>query len=106
MSLGEEVFASGMAYVALSRVRSLDGVHLVKMEPLSILVDKNSLREYNRLRAAFRNDLPQFDIAKVNRRKRPKPTITGTMSASNAAVKLQPSDSFISPNLKRTGHTG
>ena len=103
MSLGEEVFASGMAYVALSRVRSLDGVHLVKMEPLSILVDKNSLREYNRLRAAFRNDLPQFDIAKVNRRKRPKPTMTGTVSTSNAAVKLQPSDSFISSNLKRKG---
>ena len=120
MSLGDEVFASGMAYVALSRVRSLDGVHLVSMEPSSMLIDKNGLREYNRLRSTYRKDLPLFDMSKVKMTKRPKarkkaPEQTcGSAVAPNISCSVKPkssqrqskkrknSESEVCPDRKRT----
>ena len=35
IDLSDSVFSPGMAYVALSRVRTLDGLHLVKFDPKS-----------------------------------------------------------------------
>ena len=74
VDLSEKVFADGMAYVALSRVRSITGLHIVSFEPQSIRVSTSSLKEINRLRKAFRKDLPPFAIP-VN--KRPKRKLTG-----------------------------
>ena len=45
VDLSDEVFSEGMAYVALSRVRSLTGLYLVSAE---------CLKEVNRLRQTFR----------------------------------------------------
>ena len=60
-----------MAYVALSRVRTLDGVHLIAFDPDSITVSRESLQEINRLRQLFRSDLPCYALPAItNKRKR------------------------------------
>ena len=50
IDLSENVFSDGMAYVALSRVRSLLGLHLVAFHPKSIMVSISSIQETSRLR--------------------------------------------------------
>ena len=50
LDLGDKVFESGMAYVALSRVRTLDGVALSSFEPEKIKANKRVHAEMARLR--------------------------------------------------------
>ena len=54
VDLSEKVFSAGMAYVALSRVRSLSGLHLVAFDAKSIKVSisclKGTLNRKNNLR--------------------------------------------------------
>ena len=57
--LFDKVFSVGMAYMALSRVRSLAKLHLSPFDPQSIIVSVNCI---NRLRDTFRSDLPLYDI--------------------------------------------
>jgi len=57
IDLSDQVFSVGMAYVALSRVRSLSGVHLTTFDPKSIMVSVACLKEVNRLRDTYRKDL-------------------------------------------------
>ena len=57
MDLSDKVCNSGMAYVALSRVRSLDGVHLVAFDRKSIMVSSKCLLKINCLRQLHRPDL-------------------------------------------------
>ena len=52
-----------MAYVALSRVRSLAGLHLLAFDSKSIIVSTSCLQEVNRLREAYRKDLPMVSNA-------------------------------------------
>ena len=59
-----------MAYVALSRVRSLSGLYLAAFDPKSIMVSHSCLKEVNRLRETYRNNLPQYPV--------PLQTRTGT----------------------------
>ena len=62
MDLSDQVFSSAMAYVALSRVRTLDGVHLVAFDQKSIMVSSKSLLEINRLRQLHRPDLMVYAL--------------------------------------------
>ena len=62
VDLSDKVFNPGMAYVAISRVRTLQGLHLVAFEPKSIMVSTSCLRETNRLRAAYRPDLKPYPL--------------------------------------------
>ena len=64
MELSQKAFASGMAYVALSRVRTLEGVHLISFNKASIIVSRDCLQEVNRLRKEYRPDLPAYSIPK------------------------------------------
>ena len=50
LDLGEKVFEPGMAYVALSRVRTLDGVALSSFEPQKVKANKRVHAEMARLR--------------------------------------------------------
>ena len=45
--LYSKVFSPGMAYVALSRVCSLNGVNLTDFNPASVIVSTNCLEEIN-----------------------------------------------------------
>ena len=49
IDLGNRIFAPSKTYVALSRVSSLEGVHLINFDPKKILVNTASLEEYIRL---------------------------------------------------------
>ena len=39
VDLSDNVFCAGMAYVAMSRVRTLEGLHLTAFDPRSIIVN-------------------------------------------------------------------
>uniref|UniRef100_A0A1X7VJC2 Uncharacterized protein n=1 Tax=Amphimedon queenslandica TaxID=400682 RepID=A0A1X7VJC2_AMPQE len=58
-----------MAYVALSCVRTLHGLHLLSFNPLSVKVSNQCISESNRLRSKFWNDLPQVKKSKGKKRK-------------------------------------
>ena len=45
VDLSEKVFSAGMAYVALSRVRTLSGLHLIAFDPASIKVSTQCLQK-------------------------------------------------------------
>ena len=72
IDLSENVFSDGMAYVALSRVRSLSGLHLVAVHPKSIMVSISSLKETNRLREKY-TQLQVYSLppqSKTNRKRK------------------------------------
>ena len=64
MDLSDQNFSPGMAYVALSRVKRLENLHLISFTPKSIMVSTQSLQEINRLRKLYRPDLPEYPIPK------------------------------------------
>ena len=74
IDLSNKVFSPGMAYVALSRVRSLDGLYLTDFDPSSIMVSNSCLEEINRLRSIYRKDLPLYEI--IENKKGPKRKLT------------------------------
>jgi ubiquitin C-terminal hydrolase len=61
--LGEDIFTTGMAYVVLSRVRKLEGLHLLNFDEKSVMCDTNAVKEYNRLRKEY-TDLPMLEELK------------------------------------------
>ena len=67
IDLSNSIFAPGMAYVALSRVRSLAGIYLTTLNSQLIKVSINCLKEVNRLRQTYRKDLPFFSIPAFSR---------------------------------------
>lgn len=52
--VGNSVFSCGQTYVALSRVRKLEGLHLINLDPSRIMANESAIREYNRLRQKYR----------------------------------------------------
>ena len=59
MDLSKQVFCAGMAYVALSRVKEMQNLHLIAFDVEAIKVSSKSLEELNRLR---RPDLPLYAV--------------------------------------------
>ena len=55
--LGKSVFSPGMAYVCLSRVTSLDGLHLLNLSVPKIKASKSAIKEYVRLRGKVFNEM-------------------------------------------------
>ena len=64
VDLFSSMFATGMAYVAISRVRTLAGLHLLAFDPKSIKVSDECVQEVNRLRQLFRPDLTSIPLSK------------------------------------------
>ena len=51
-----------MAYIAMSRVRTLEGLHLTAFDPKSVIVNDSCLEKVNRLRSTFRKDIPLYEL--------------------------------------------
>jgi ATP-dependent DNA helicase PIF1 len=49
IAIGEKVFENGMAYVALSRVRSLEGLKLLEFDPLAIRANHRALHFHDQV---------------------------------------------------------
>ena len=81
MDLGEQVFADGMAYVALSRVKRLENLYLIAFKEEAIKVSKQSLNEVNRLRKTYRPDLPLYTVPSEPKTivKKSKRKLTGSL---------------------------
>ena len=62
VDLSDKVFSTGMAYVALSRVRSLSGLHLIEFHSKSLMVSSSCLKEVNRLREKYIPDLSLYAV--------------------------------------------
>ena len=56
--IGNSIFACGQSYVAMSRVTSLSGLHLIDMDARSIKALDSAVLEYTYLREKFRPTLP------------------------------------------------
>ena len=82
VDLSDKVFSAGMAYVAISRVRMLQGLHLVVFEPESIMVSTSCLKEINHLRAAHMPDLKPYPLPAPPKRviSASSPVVPNTMS--------------------------
>ena len=63
VDLSSNVFCAGITYVAISRVRTLEGLHLTAFDPKSVIVSNSCLEEVNRLCSCFRKDLPLYEIS-------------------------------------------
>ena len=64
-----QVFTCGQAYVALSRVTSLDGLHLINFDPRYVKALDSAAIEYNRLRQKYCSNLKPFAITKQRAKK-------------------------------------
>ena len=66
---GEHNFADGQIYVALSRVTSLAGLHLINFDPSEITANENAIKEYNKLRIKYKPGWPLINICKTKPKK-------------------------------------
>ena len=99
IDLSEKIFADGMAYVALSRVRSLDGLHLTAFHPASIKVNVKCLREINRLRQLHRKDLPLYEIPVTSAKKL---QLTGACEGDTPLLPPKKRRKTVQPSRKVT----
>ena len=97
VDLSDQVFSAATVYVALSRVRSLSGLYPSAFSPKSLLVSTACLKEVNRLRQTFRQDLPLYDIPS----KASKCTLTGTTEHDCPRPKKIKQDPHTSSSTKR-----
>lgn len=61
VGLGSGIFEPGMAYVALSRARSIKNVHLIDFTNSSLKCNSKAVQEYNRLRKKY---VPSLSLIK------------------------------------------
>ena len=66
ISIGEDVFERGMAYVALSRVCSLQGLFLKSFSPAKVTAQPKALDEYERLHKLAKKDTEKKNAKKGN----------------------------------------
>ncbi|KYN17971.1 DNA repair and recombination protein pif1, mitochondrial [Trachymyrmex cornetzi] len=64
IDLGSSVFSYGKAYIGLSRVSTLEDLHLINFNPASVKANSGAIVEYNRLRSVFKFHLPKINSSK------------------------------------------
>ncbi|XP_070513036.1 ATP-dependent DNA helicase pif1-like [Cardiocondyla obscurior] len=62
IDIGNCIFNCGQTYVALSRVTSLKGLHLINFDPSAVIADEKAINEYNRLRYKYKPDVEIISI--------------------------------------------
>ena len=103
IDLSQEVFGDGMAYVALSRVRTLSGLHLITLDPGCIRANNPCIGEINRLRSKYRPDLPEIEETKKGSGKR---KLTGCLDTDNEQptkkIKLSVNDNKCDVSINKS----
>ena len=84
-------FGTGMAYVALSRVTSLNGLHIIDLSRDKIVANRSALDEYSRLRSLYTPHLAGYPVRETAKSRDKKPTKrkmphTSTMEETMPAV--------------------
>ncbi|XP_070517894.1 uncharacterized protein [Cardiocondyla obscurior] len=69
IDIGNCIFNCGQTYVALSRVTSLKGLHLINFDPSAVTADEKAINEYNRLRYKYK---PDVEIISIQRERHSK----------------------------------
>ena len=85
VDIGNNIFACGQAYVAMSRVTSLSGLHLINFDPRCIKALDSAVLEYNYLRKTFR---PTLSLLTSNK-KRPKAIPDRQWCTTKYATQIQ-----------------
>ena len=62
--IGNTIFICGQAYVALSRVKSIEGLYLMNLDLRSIKALNSAILDYNQLQQEFRYHLLPFTVPK------------------------------------------
>ena len=65
VDLSSDIFATGMANVAMSQVRTLAGLYVLAFDQKCIKVSTECIEEVNRLRKLFKRDLPSIEVSNV-----------------------------------------
>ena len=60
IDVGSRCFGTEMVYVALSRVTTLQGLHLVAVDTTKIVCDRKAITEYSRLRKKYAPHLSEI----------------------------------------------
>ncbi|XP_071642512.1 ATP-dependent DNA helicase PIF6-like [Temnothorax longispinosus] len=66
MDIGNSIFSCAQSYVALSRIPSSDGLHLINFDPSAVKVSERAITEYNRLIRTF---LPQAQTIPISKKR-------------------------------------
>lgn len=72
MDIGKSVFECGQTYVALSRIRSLDGLHLTGFEPANVKTNKKVCKFYEQLKENATKIVETENQAQVEKEKIPE----------------------------------
>lgn len=73
--------------MALSRVRNIQGLHLLDFDKRDVIVDVAALHEYNRLRKTI--NMPPFAIPQVVRKRNDMPRTKAVPTPTSAVVTLR-----------------
>jgi ATP-dependent DNA helicase PIF1 len=115
IDLGVSVFESGQAYVALSRLRTLDGLYLKKFSPLAIFVRSSPLlfeawtKKRERVHFATRCRSPELDGGDMSYRLEAHPLantytlVSATIAPREFDDKDDKRDELLLVNLKTKG---
>ncbi|KAG8173514.1 hypothetical protein JTE90_022464 [Oedothorax gibbosus] len=102
IDIGNRTFTHGQSYVALSRVTSLKGLHIINFDPNSISAHNQSIQEYNRLRIKYRPDLNVITVpASKKTRRRIK---FGTLFFSSLSQKCKIKKTYSLPSCIQNYH--
>ncbi|XP_070529626.1 uncharacterized protein [Cardiocondyla obscurior] len=69
IDIGNSIFNCGQSYVALSRVTTVEGLHLINFDPSKVTADEKAIDEYNRLKYKYK---PEAEIITMQKERRIK----------------------------------
>jgi len=97
MDIGNSIFNCGQTYVALSRVTSLQGLHLINFDPSSVTADREAINEYNRLRFKYKPEEQTIPVSTERYRK--VRDVPWTMSKVIASVQEDGQNQKVQKNI-------
>ena len=106
VDVGSSIFEKGQAYVALSRCRSLNGLHLIGLNSNRLMCDPKAWNEYSRLRKE--NGLQEMCEANSHYTEGAwrKPSATHIRTNKKDTTKKTPLSKHESSNRKRRATAG